>query len=242
MASFVTGFRPRAGPGLGSCSGSGRVVVRVRFASRRQTGGGAEARSFHSQHQHLHLHLHQQQHHYQLRSATRRPRAVQANATWKRNTAEVEVPVSVDTCFQLWQDRPRIPEWMQWIKSVDVLEEDPRLSQWSLETQQFGQTFRFSWLARNMAPIKHRLIHWVSVDDPKRGILQGFVSVMNKGEIQFRTLSPDSCVVRLVISYQLPSVLEPLVDLLKPTVDGILMEYMQNFKTVAIAEQSAQQE
>ena len=28
----------------------------------------------------------------------------------------------------------------------------------------------------------------------------------------------------------------PLADVLKPTVDGILMEYMKNFETVALAE------
>ena len=87
-----------------------------------------------------------------------------------------------------------------------------------------------------MTPIKHRLIHWVSVDDASKGLLQGFVSIKNKGEIQFRTTDKESCVIRLVISYQLPEVLFPLVDLLKPTVDGILLEYMQNFQTIAVAE------
>ena len=137
----------------------------------------------------------------------------------------------------------RIPEWMQWIQSVVVLEDDERMSQWSLETQQFGQTFKFSWLAKNMTPIKHRLIHWISVEDASKGLLQGFVSVKNKGEIQFRVLEGNqetgkeaSTVIRLVIIYQLPQVLLPLVDLLKPTVDGILLEYMQNFERVAVAE------
>ena len=164
---------------------------------------------------------------------------------WKRNSAEVDVAVPVDTCWDLWEDRPRIPEWMGWISSVVVQEDDNRLSQWSLETEQFGQTFRFSWLAKNMTPIKHRLIHWVSVDtagQSGRGLLQGFVNVKNKGEIQFRTLSEEACMIRLVISYQLPEVLLPLADLLKPTVDGILVEYMQKFQTVAVAEQRAKVE
>jgi uncharacterized membrane protein len=165
-------------------------------------------------------------------------------AVWKKNSAEVSVSAPVDFCFGLWDDRPRIPEWMRWIKSVEVQEDDPRLSVWSLETEQFGQKFRFSWLAKNMTPIKNRLIHWVSVDDKEvakgRGgngmLLQGFASIKNKGEIQFRKTSEEDCLIRLVISYQLPDILLPLVDLLKPTVDGILLEYMQNFQTVAVAE------
>ncbi|QDZ26046.1 hypothetical protein HOP50_20g85970 [Chloropicon primus] len=159
---------------------------------------------------------------------------------WKKNSAEVKVPVPVDVCWDLWDDRPRIPEWMGWISSVTVQEDDDRLSLWSLETEQFGQTFKFSWFSKNLTPIRHRLIHWVSVDDGNRGggLLRGFVSVKNKGEIQFRTLSEEECVIRLVISYELPTVLMPLADLLKPTVDGILLEYMNKFETVAKNEHS----
>ena len=74
------------------------------------------------------------------------------------------------TCFAFWKpQRPRIPEWMAWISSVTVQEDDDRLSLWSLETEQFGQTFKFSWFSKNLTPIKHRLIHWVSVDDGNRG-------------------------------------------------------------------------
>ena len=67
-------------------------------------------------------------------------------------------------------------------------------------------------------------------------LLQGFASIQNKGEIQFRKTNEKECVIRLVISYQLPDILLPLVDLLKPTVDGILLEYMRNFESVAVAE------
>jgi hypothetical protein len=53
--------------------------------------------------------------------------------------AEVEVPVPLEVCWALWDDRERIPQWMPWIKSVKVLEEDPRLSRWTLSTHQFGR-------------------------------------------------------------------------------------------------------
>jgi hypothetical protein len=60
-------------------------------------------------------------------------------AQWLDNRAEVEVPVPLEVCWALWDDRERIPQWMPWIKSVKVLEEDSRLSRWTLSTQQFGR-------------------------------------------------------------------------------------------------------
>jgi uncharacterized membrane protein len=47
--------------------------------------------------------------------------------------------VPLEVCWALWDDRERIPQWMPWIKSVKVLQEDPRLSRWTLSTQQFGR-------------------------------------------------------------------------------------------------------
>jgi uncharacterized membrane protein len=51
----------------------------------------------------------------------------------------VEVPVPLEVCWTLWDDRERIPQWMPWIKSVKVLPEDQRLSRWTLATRQFGR-------------------------------------------------------------------------------------------------------
>lgn len=34
--------------------------------------------------------------------------------------ASVEVPVALETCWVMWEDRERIPQWMPWIKSVKV--------------------------------------------------------------------------------------------------------------------------
>ena len=49
------------------------------------------------------------------------------------------MPVPLEVCWALWDDRERIPQWMPWIKSVKVLEDDPRLSRWTLSTHQFGR-------------------------------------------------------------------------------------------------------
>ena len=54
------------------------------------------------------------------------------------------------------------PPARPWIKSVKILQEDVRLSRWTLSTHQFGRDWEFSWLARNLAPIKNQKIHWVS--------------------------------------------------------------------------------
>jgi len=32
--------------------------------------------------------------------------------------AAIEVPVPLEICWVLWEDRERIPQWMPWIKSV----------------------------------------------------------------------------------------------------------------------------
>lgn len=155
--------------------------------------------------------------------------------------AQVDVPVELEKCWALWDDRERIPTWMPWIKSVKVgpgrlqlsglphtkahvlgvgvmtdshngprcglpihpaapeqrrgsawrcrilgqfacmsphgawcmctftciacaqiQESDPRLSRWTLSTHQFGRDWEFSWLARNLAPVKNVKLHWVS--------------------------------------------------------------------------------
>lgn len=34
--------------------------------------------------------------------------------------ASVDVPLPMEPCWVLWEDRERIPKWMPWIKSVKV--------------------------------------------------------------------------------------------------------------------------
>ena len=123
-----------------------------------------------------------------------------------------------------------------------MLDCDARLSKWTLETKRFGRTFRFSWLAKNLVPVKHRLIHWTSVDDAataiQAGLRPGFIRVRNKGELHFREVSSTSTSIRLTISYDVPPVLLPLSDVLNPTVDATLLKYMRNFQAIAEAEQS----
>ena len=50
-----------------------------------------------------------------------------------------------------------------WLLLMQLVPEDPRLSKWTLSTEQFGRTWEFSWLAENLTPIKQQKIHWRSV-------------------------------------------------------------------------------
>ena len=57
-----------------------------------------------------------------------------------------------------------------------------------------------------------RQIHWVS---------QG--GLPNRGSVTFFPRGPDSCALQLAISYELPQVLVPIGEGVRPVVEGILM-------------------
>lgn len=127
---------------------------------------------------------------------------------------------------------------MPWIKSVKVLEKDPRLSKWTLSTNQFGRDWEFSWLARNLPPVKNQKIHWVS--EPGSMSMPG-VSVNNRGQIKFVNKPPGGCEVTLIISYEVPDILVPFANLLTPVVEGIIQKDMERFRELAIREAAAKQ-
>jgi hypothetical protein len=61
---------------------------------------------------------------------------------WLENSAQTEVNVPLEEAWALWEDRSRIPEWMAWITSVVVMDDDPKLSKWTLSTYQFSRQVR----------------------------------------------------------------------------------------------------
>ncbi|GFR42467.1 hypothetical protein Agub_g3375, partial [Astrephomene gubernaculifera] len=162
-------------------------------------------------------------------------------AQWLENKASVEVQAPLETCWSLWEDRERIPQWMPWIKSVKVLDSDPRLSRWTLATHQFGRDWEFSWLARNLPPVKNTKIHWVS----ERGSASLGLEIQNRGQIKFRRTSPGSCHITLIISYEVPDVLAPFANLtaqaLTPVVEGVIQQDMERFKQIVMAGAGAKQ-
>ncbi|GIL45246.1 hypothetical protein Vafri_2539 [Volvox africanus] len=147
-------------------------------------------------------------------------------AQWLENKAQVDVQAPLETCWALWEDRERIPIWMPWIKSVKVVESDPRMSRWTLATHQFGRDWEFSWLARNLPPVKNNKIHWVS----ERGSASLGIEIQNRGQIKFVRKSPESCNITLIISYEVPDVLVPFANALTPLVEGIIQKDMERFR------------
>ena len=62
---------------------------------------------------------------------------------WLEHSVQVEVPVSIEHVWNLWHNIELMPNWMKWIESVKVLEDQPELSRWKLATS----TLEFTWLS-----------------------------------------------------------------------------------------------
>jgi uncharacterized membrane protein len=124
---------------------------------------------------------------------------------------------------------------MPWITSVVIQKENPQMSKWTLSTFQFNRQWEFSWLARNMTPLKYQKIHWRSVPGSSGGSL-GPIEIQNQGQIRFLKKAEDACAVKLTISYEVPGVLAPFANLLTPVVEGILQQDMDRFAAFATKE------
>ena len=150
----------------------------------------------------------------------------------------------------MWEDRPRIPQWMPWIASVTMLPDDgegsgDKLSKWLLRTEQCGRTWEFSWLAQSLTPVKFQKIHWRSVQGSTGGALGSAVDIANRGAIRFYRKSSGKgggggggsasplCAIKITISYEVPDVLAPFASALTPLVERILAGDMQRFKVLA---------
>ena len=145
----------------------------------------------------------------------------------------------------MWEDRPRIPQWMPWIASVVMLPDDgktgssgaDKLSKWLLRTEQFGRTWELSWLARSLTPVKFQKIHWTSVQGSTGGALGSAIDIANRGAIRFYRKSSNKisplCAIKITISYEVPDVLAPFASALTPLVERILAGDMQRFKALA---------
>lgn len=46
---------------------------------------------------------------------------------------------------------------------TQIEDDDPKMSRWTLKTNQFGRDWTLSWLAQNLTPIPLQKIHWRSV-------------------------------------------------------------------------------
>ena len=147
-----------------------------------------------------------------------------AMAGWVDNRAEVTVPVSLPVVWELWQDKSRIPNWMPWIDSVVPDENDPMCSRWILRTNQFGQDFEFSWVARDLPPVQREKIQWESTE-----------GLNNKGKVTFKGVGENgkSTNVAINISYEVPELLVPFGAAVSPLVENILKADLIRFSEFA---------
>lgn len=139
---------------------------------------------------------------------------------WLEHSAQVEVPLSVATVWQLWSDLEQMPHWMKWIESVKVLEEQPELSRWKLASG----NVEFSWLSKILKQLPHQIIQWESVD-----------GLPNKGAIRFYDRKAEGSIVKLTVAYKVPGILKWMDNLfLGQIVESTLQADMDRFRDYAI--------
>lgn len=117
-------------------------------------------------------------------------------SNWLEHSVQIEVPVPMEQVWALWADLEQMPNWMKWIESVKVLEDNPELSRWTLATG----GLEFSWQSRILKQIHHQIIQWESVD-----------GLPNRGAIRFYDRG-DHSIVRLSVSYAIPGVIGKIMD------------------------------
>ncbi|NET10668.1 MAG: hypothetical protein F6K09_09570 [Merismopedia sp. SIO2A8] len=140
-------------------------------------------------------------------------------ANWLEHSVQVEVNVPIDVVWRLWSDLEQMPNWMRWIDSVKVLEDEPELSVWKLASA----GFEFSWRSRITSLIEHQIIQWESVS-----------GLPNRGAIRFYDRG-DHSVVRLSISYGVPAILALMDDLfIGRVVESTIQEDLNRFRDYAL--------
>lgn len=143
---------------------------------------------------------------------------------WLEHSVQIEVAVPVDLVWNLWSDLEQMPRWMKWIESVQVLEDNPDLSQWKLASG----NLQFSWLSRIQRIVPHQIIQWESVD-----------GLPNRGAVRFYDRH-DSSIVKLTVAYGVPGWLIKIMDnlFLGRIVESTLMADMERFRDYALAVQA----
>jgi uncharacterized membrane protein len=140
-------------------------------------------------------------------------------AEWLEHSAQVEVPLSVETVWNLWSDLEQMPNWMKWIESVTILEDQPELSRWKLASN----SFEFTWLSRILKELPHQIIQWESVD-----------GLPNRGAIRFYDRKAEGSIVKLTVAYKVPAILQWMDNLfLGRVVESTLQADMERFRVYA---------
>ncbi len=147
-------------------------------------------------------------------------------ADWLEHTVQVEVDIPVEVAWSLWSDLEQMPNWMKWIDSVKVLEDDPDLSRWKLASG----GFEFSWLSRITRIVQHQIIQWESVD-----------GLPNRGAIRFYDRGNTQSIVKLTVSYAIPGILGKLMDnlFLGRIVESTIQADLNRFRDYALKHQQS---
>lgn len=142
---------------------------------------------------------------------------------WLEHSVQVEVEAPIEVVWGLWSNLAAMPQWMQWIESVTILEDKPELSRWKLATG----GLEFSWLSRILKQIPHQIIQWESVD-----------GLPNRGAIRFYDRQ-DSSIVKLTVAYAIPGLLGQLMDrlFLGRMVEAQLRADLERFRHYALQSQ-----
>lgn len=143
---------------------------------------------------------------------------------WLEHSVQVEVTVPIELAWNLWSDLEQMPRWMQWIDSVNILEEQPELSRWKLA----AGGLEFSWLSRILKQVPNQIIQWESVD-----------GLPNQGAIRFYDRHGSS-IVKLTVAYAIPGFLGKLMDnlFLGRLVESNLQSSLNRFRDYALAAQA----
>ena len=143
---------------------------------------------------------------------------------WLEHSVQIEVDAPIEVVWKLWSDLEQMPRWMKWIESVKVLEDDPELSRWKLDTG----GLEFSWLSRILKMVPHQIIEWESVD-----------GLPNRGAIRFYDRQASS-IVKLTIAYAIPGILGKIMDnlFLGRVVESTIQADLERFRDYVKAESS----
>lgn len=139
---------------------------------------------------------------------------------WLEHTVQVKVDVPIELVWSLWSDLEQMPNWMKWIESVKLLEDNPELSRWQLASGRF----KFTWLSRIVKVVPEQIIQWESVD-----------GLPNRGAIRFYDRHGSS-IVKMTFAYAIPGILGKLMDglFLGNIVESTVQADLERFKQYAL--------
>lgn len=139
---------------------------------------------------------------------------------WLEHSVQIEVDAPIDLVWNLWSDLEQMPRWMNWISEVKILDENPELSQWKLNTG----GLEFSWRSRIHKMIPQQIIQWESVD-----------GLPNRGAIRFYDRHHSS-IVKLTVAYAIPGILGKLMDnlFLGRAVESTIKADLERFRDYAL--------